>query len=109
MVKVVPIGMTAAHTEDPLAEQLRQRLLDPPALPPADQIAGNAPTNPYSRSPGHEQDGAAIRTRVLAVERPEQIAWALVPLSESRPRKLSRPRNAPNARVPARCTSAPLR
>ena len=69
VVSVVAIGMAAGNAEDPLAEQLRQRVPDLPGLPPVDQTAGKARHQPVQPLRRLEQNRAAIGTRVLAVER----------------------------------------
>ena len=66
---VVAIGMTAGNAENPLAEQLRQRVPDLPGLPPVHQTPGETRHQPIHALRRLEQDGAAIGSRVLAVER----------------------------------------
>ena len=72
VVGVVAIGMAAGNAEDPLAEQLRQRVPNLPEFPPVHQTAGETRHQPIHALGRLEQDGAAIGTRVLAVERGDE-------------------------------------
>ncbi len=72
VVGVVAIGMAVGNAEDPLAEQLRQRVPDLPELPPVHQTPGETRYQPIHALRRLEQDGAAIGTRVLAVERRDE-------------------------------------
>ena len=72
VVGVVAIGMTAGNAEDPLAEQLRQRVPDLPGLPSVHQTPGETRHQPIHALRRLEQDGAAIGTRVPAVERRDE-------------------------------------
>ena len=68
-VGVVAIGMAAGNPEDPLAEQLRQRVPDLPGLPPVNQTAGKARHQPVQPLGRLQQNRPAIGTCVLAVKR----------------------------------------
>ena len=72
VVGVVAIGMTAGNAEDPLSEQRRQRVPDLPGLPPVHQTPGETRHQPIHALRRLEQDGAAIGTRVPAVERRDE-------------------------------------
>ena len=72
VVGVLAIGMTAGNADDPLAEQLRQRVPDLPGLPPVDQTAGKARHQSVQPLRRLAQNRAAIGTRVLAVERRDE-------------------------------------
>ena len=68
VVGVIAIGMAARDAEDPLADQFHQRVPDLPGFPPVDQMASEARQQPVHALRRLMQDGAAIGTRMLAIE-----------------------------------------
>ena len=49
-VPIVAIGMATRNAEDPLAQQIRQRMPDLAGLPVVDQTLGEPVDQPYCRS-----------------------------------------------------------
>ena len=72
MVGVVAVGMAARDAEDPLAEQIRQRVSNLPRCAPVSQAAGEGLHKAVCPLGRLEQDGAAIGTRLLLLEGRDQ-------------------------------------
>ena len=72
LVRVIGIGVPAGDPDDPLGQQVAQRVLGLPRLPLVDQAAGKAIDQPVARFRGLEQDRAAIRARVRLIERRDE-------------------------------------
>jgi hypothetical protein len=71
-VGIVRIGMAARDAEDPLAEQVPQRVPDLPGLSGIDQTPGEAIDQIIPTLGGFQQDGAAIGARVRLIERRDE-------------------------------------
>ena len=72
VVGVVTIGMTAGDAEDPLADQIRERVPDLPWRAPVGETPGERLDQAVHLLRRLDQDRAAIRARVLAVERGDE-------------------------------------
>ena len=71
-VGIVGIGMAARDAEDPLGEQVPQRVPDLPGLPVINQTPGDPIDHVVARLRRLEQDGAAIGARVRLIERGDE-------------------------------------
>ena len=67
-VGIVPIGMATRDAEDPLAEQVRQRMPDLARLPVVDQTLGESLDHAVLPLRGFEQDRSSIGARVRLIE-----------------------------------------
>ena len=71
-VPIVAIGMATRNAEDPLAQQIRQRMPDLAGLPVVDQTLGEPVDQPVLSLCRLQQDGAAIGARMLLIERRDE-------------------------------------
>ena len=71
-VGIVGIGMATRDTEDPLGQQVPQRVPDLAGLPGVDQTLGEPLDHPVLPLCRLEQDGPTIGTRVLLIERGDE-------------------------------------
>ena len=71
-VPIVAIGMATCNAEDPLAQQIRQRMPDLAGLPVVDQTLGEPVDQPVLSLCRLQQDGAAIGARMLLIERRDE-------------------------------------
>ena len=71
-VPIVAIGMATRTAEDPLAQQIRQRMPDLAGLPVVDQTLGEPVDQPVLSLCRLQQDGAAIGARMLLIERRDE-------------------------------------
>ena len=67
-IGVVRIGMAAGEPEDPLRQQIHERMPHLPGLPIIDEAAGEAIDQPVARLRGLDQNRSAIRARVWLIE-----------------------------------------
>ncbi len=72
VVGIVAIGMTARDAEDPLADQVRERVPNLPRGALVGQTPGERLDQAVHTFSRLEQDGAAVGTRVLLVERGDE-------------------------------------
>ena len=72
VVGIVAIGMTARDAEDPLADQVRERVPNLPRCAFVGQTPGERLDQAVHALGRLEQDGAAVGTRVLLVERGDE-------------------------------------
>ena len=72
VVGIVAIGMTARDAEDPLADQVRERVPNLPRCAFVGQTPGERLDQAVHTLSRLEQDSAAVRTRVLLVERGDE-------------------------------------
>ena len=71
-VPIVAIGMATRNAEDPLAQQIRQRMPDLAGLPVVDQTLGEPVDQSVLSLCRLQQDGAAIGARMLLIERRDE-------------------------------------
>ena len=72
VVGIVAIGMTARDAEDPLADQVRERVPNLPRCAFVGQTPGERLDQAIHALGRLEQDGAAVGTRVFLVERGDE-------------------------------------
>ena len=68
-VPIVAIGMAARDAEDPLPQQIRQRVADLAGLPVVDQTVGEPLDQPVLSLRRLQQNGSAIGSRMRLIER----------------------------------------
>ena len=83
VVGIVAIGMTARDAEDPLADQVRERVPNLPSRALVGQTPGERLDQAVHALSRLEQDGAAVGTRVFLVERGDEGLVEQIPEQNS--------------------------